>query len=280
MKKVLICTIVRDSSKYLNNWINQIAKLSLEIKDHYIAYLSVYENDSSDGSDVFLKKINGNLAGNFSIITNEKIGTNKYGSIWNEDRLKNLANARQKCLDQANEKWGLATFDKIAYIDPDVSYDSAWCKELIIGRHPNQAGLGDLDIYSGYSIRSESHPKESIFLYDTCVTRKNENDATWNFSENDNIWRLKSLVKTHFDNFDNNCLHSIWSTFNCFCVYNAKPFANGLRWNYINKRLNTGQKQMGDGWLDADTAVICEDFRANGYNKIYLNTNCLIRHLS
>jgi len=279
MKKVLICTIVRDSSKYLNNWINQIAKLSLEIKDDYIIYLSVYENDSIDGSDVFLKKIDQKLTGNYHIITTEKIGTLKYPSIWNENRIKNLANARQKCLDQANAKWGLSTFDKIAYIEPDVSYDPAWCKELIIARHPNQAGLQEPDIYSGYSLRVESHPKESIFLYDTCATRKTENDISWSFSDDEN-WRAKSLIKTNFSNFDNNCLHSIWSTFNCFCVYNADPFINGLRWNYINKRLDTGQVKIEGGWLDADTVVICEDFRKNNYNKIYLNTNCLIRHLN
>lgn len=26
------------------------------------------------------------------------------------------------------------------------------------------------------------------------------------------------------------------------------------------------------------TSVICETFRARGYSKVFLNTNCLIRH--
>ncbi len=215
-------------------------------------------------------------------LVRENIGTAQYGSVWNVDRLRNLANARQKCLELTY----LFKFDKIAYIEPDVSYDPNWCKELILARHPISTGLGEPDVYSGWSLRSDAHPKESQFLYDTCATRATEDDLTWDITENFGKWRGESLIKTDLGGVDSNCLHKVWSTFNCFCVYNAKPFIDGLKWDYINRRLDTGQQYIDagpgalslGGFLDADTSVMCELFREGGYDKIFLNTNCLVRH--
>lgn len=278
MKKLLICTIVRDSINNLQTWLDQIIKLSHVINGHYSVYLSVYENDSIDGSSQALQGLS-NLNINIEkIIITEKLGTKKYPSIWNLERIQNLANARQKCLDYADQKWGLEIFDKIAYIEPDVTFDVNWCHELVLAKHPNLVGLGEPDIYSGWSLRTIDHPKESVYLYDTCATRQNLNDNCWNF-EQVSTWTTNSLIKTFIDKYNANCLHSLWSTFNCFCVYNAKPFLEGVKWGFVNKRLDTGQQKINDGWLDADTVVICEDFRLKGYNKIFINTNCLIRHI-
>ncbi len=152
-----------------------------------------------------------------------------------------------------------------------------------MANHPRAAGI-EPDIYSGWSLRSESNPKESVFLYDTCATRATKNDVTWDIGENGGKWRGESLVRTDLGGVNANCLHRVWSTFNGFCVYRAKPFADGIKWGYVNKRLNTGQMRIEDGdmdsgFLEADTAHVCESFHAAGYGQVLLNTNCLIRHL-
>lgn len=273
-KHVLICTIVRDVVKNLDTWASQLDALARFISEDYDVSFSIFENDSVDGSNEWLES---NVCISDRVkLTTTKLGTLKYGSIWSYDRLRNLAAARQACLDQVGD---LSKFDKIAYIEPDVTYDPKWCAELILARHPMAAGLGEPDIYSGWSLRSLDNPKESSFLYDTCATRQLDEDNCWHFA-GESVWRESSLVQTDLGGHNNNCLHRVWSTFNCFCVYNAQPFKDGLKWSYVNRRLNNGQSRVDNaGWLEADTVAICEDFRTLGCNRVYLNTNCLIRHV-
>lgn len=290
-RKVLICTIMRNSIAYVDRWETQLAALVEQLEGQYECWFSVVENDSTDGTDEWLRKkhdsclLYGSVLGStvtWQWLSTDKLGTHQYGSVWSVDRLCNLANARQKCLDQVGAAT-LATFDKIAYVEVDTTYDPVWLSELILAKHPLAAGLGEPDIYSGWSLRSKKHPKESVYLYDTCATRQTKDHTEWRFDLAD-TWRAASLVKTDLGKlYHNNCLHSVWSTFNCFCVYNAKPFIEGARWGYVNTRLNTGQEYIhdgdyGSGWLECDTVQICEEFRKRYYNKIYLNTNCLVRH--
>jgi len=61
----------------------------------------------------------------------------------------------------------------------------------------------------------------------------------------------------------------VWSTFNCFCKYNAEPMKNNISFSGFNKRLNK---------YDCDTAVICENFREAGYNKIVLDGRYSVFH--
>jgi len=269
---------MRNQAENILTWRNQIEVL-ISLCPEYDFTISVYENDSTDLTKEYLDTIRESfiLRNIEYIIKCEDIGTQKYGSVWSVDRIRNLANARQKCIDQV----GHLEFDKIAFIEPDITYDPNWCKELILAKHPEQAGIVP-HIYSAWSLRSSSHPKESPYLYDTCATRQTKDDVCWNFDK-ESEWKGKTLVKTHFSDIDSNCLHFIWSTFNCFCVYDAEPFKSGLEWGFQNYRLNTGQQLIKDGdidtWLDADTSVICEGFRSMSYNNILINTNCLTRHI-
>jgi len=287
MKKILICTIARNVEKLLPQWAKQLEQLRfLLLTDGWLVDFSVYENDSIDLTAPTAKSLLDGLGNQDSRIwfTSEVIGTKHYGSIWSLDRLRNLANARQKCLEQVGLD-ALQTYDKIAYIEPDVIYDPNWCRELVSARHPHAAGLGDPDIYSGWSLRSEAHPKESCFLFDTCATRATDRDTCWDVNEDGGRWRGRSLVPTPgMAGVHANCLHSVWSTFNGFCVYNARPFAEGVKWTYWNTRLDPDSGQVvalpngGIAPLEADTVAICETFRARGYDKVFLNTNCLTRH--
>jgi hypothetical protein len=284
MKRVLLCTIVRDARPHLDRWLSQIHRLAALVKHEYEVEVSVYENDSVDGSGAWLCNTAKTDAWGrlfpMHVVT-ETLGTQRYGSVWSLDRLRNLALARQRCLDQVPD--GIARFDKVAYVEVDVTYDPEWCAELILACHPRAAGLGEPDIYSGWSLRSERNPKESVYLYDTCATRANREDTEWDITEDGGRWRAASLVPTNLGGNDANCLHRVWSTFNCFCVYDATLFKQGLKWGWVNHRLNTGQQWIedgdyGSGWLDADPVTVCEAFRAHGRDKIFLNTNCLIRH--
>ncbi len=283
MKRVLLCTIMRDCLPTMGGWIDGILGLVRELRGQYEVEVSVYENDSAD--DTTAPNIEGLLGalrcgGTKCHFTSETLGTQRYGSVWNLDRLRNLANARQKCLDQVGD---LSRFDKVAFIEPDVTYDPHWCAELILARHPHAAGIGEPDIYSGWSLRTLANPKESVFLYDTCATRASKDEVVWDINEWNGKWRGKSVVPTDLGGADGMCLHEVWSTFNCFCVYNAAYFAEGGKWGYVNHRLNTGQERVKDGdgrvgWLECDTAQMCEAFRARDYDKVFLNTNCLVRH--
>lgn len=272
MKNVLICSIIRDQHRLLGLWWLQLRRLYDELKNECNITLSIYENDSVDDSKNI---IDGLLQKKFieTIFLSEKLGTQKYGSIWDVNRIKNLANARNQCLNNVD----LDKFDKIVYIEPDIIYDSVWCAELILARHPAQVGIIP-DIYSGLSLRSFSHPKESMYVYDTAACRMDKDDIYWDFNKENEFWG-RSLIPTNLGGIDTNCLHRIYSTFNCFCVYNAEPFKRGLRWKYINKRINASKICVEDGWLDCDTSIICEDFRSMGYNNILLNKNCIVRHL-
>lgn len=282
-RKVLICTIMRDVEKSLSNWYEGIKGLISHLsKEGWTIDLSVYENDSVDytafNAEALLDSFR--CMGIVTQFRSEKLGTQKYGSVWSLDRINNLAAARQACLDQVD----MTKYDKVCYIEPDVTYDPFWLRELILARHPKAAGIGDPDVYSGWSLRSLSNPKESVFLYDVCATRATSEDICWDVGESGGAWRGKSLVPTNLGGPDANCLHSVWSAFNCFCVYNAKPFKEGVRWGIVNKRVNPSRIQVGTDdngfihYLEADTVNICEQFRERGYNGIYLNTNCLIRH--
>lgn len=289
MKRVLICTIMRNQRANVDTWLAQLCELVGHVRHEWEVEVSVYENDSTDGTyhylvdrtaEVTLRGSIPYLAGSITM-SSDTLGTIHYPSIWSVDRIRNLAAARQKCLDQMAD---LSRFDKVVYVEPDVTYDPRWCSELILARHPHAAGLGEPDIYSGWSLRSETNPKESTFLYDTCATRATKGDVVWDIGENGGKWRGESLVRTDLGGVDSNCLHRVWSTFNCFCVYNAAYFAEGGQWGWVNTRLNTGQAYIddgdhGSGWLDADTSVMCERFRSREYNNVFLNTNCLVRHL-
>ncbi len=281
MQRVLICTIMRNQRSHVETWLSQLTRLwEILVNNGYEVEMSVVENDSVDGTDRWLNSDALRSIPPFKWhISTDKLGTVQYGSIWSLDRLRNLANARQRCLDQVGD---LTRFTKVAWVEPDVTYDPKWCAELILARHPRAAGLGEPDIYSGWSLRSEANPKESVYLYDVCATRATCYDTSWDITEANGTWRAKTVIPTDLGGADAMCLHAVWSTFSCFCVYNAEPFKRGLKWGYLNKRLNTGQPWIDDGensgYLEADTSQMCESFRANGFNKVYLNTNCLTRH--
>ena len=217
---------MRDREAHLTTWYNQILELMKEYpKDSFS--LSIYENDSKDASPNLIKNFDYKSFYEVKIRT-ELIGTPYYGSVLNKARVEQLAAARNQCLEQID----LNPFDKILWIEPDVQYDPKKMKEIIDK---------NIDIASPKSIQPATH---SHRLYDCWATRVNSADNEWDFGFVGYGW----------------C--PVWSTFNCFCVYNAQPFKEGARF-------------IGN---DCDTVEICKTFRDMGYENIQINLDIVVIH--
>ena len=191
----------------------------------------MYENDSSDGTAEYLQQILDELKKelNFVKVTSEKNDKPYFPSVKDEDRVALLAEARNRTLDQMD----LDEYDKIVFIEPDVDYDPDAISELF---------YMDSDICSPYSMQPEgyaSHP----WIYDCWATRVKMTDAEFT---GPNLFEMPACLE-------------VASTFNCFCVYKAKPFQEGARFSGINPA--TGE------W-DCDTTNICAEFAKRGYDQI------------
>lgn len=241
MKNILISTIIRNESRYLNNWHKQIDLLAKKYKGKYNFAVSVFENDSTDDS---AQKLMAFDYSNFIThrITSERLKTSYFIGGMNPLRVALLAFARNQSI------YGfkfLPSMDFILVVEPDVTYDIDQT-ELIICDHEEKYGKA-IDIITGMS----HHPGRPDAIYDSWGTRKT------------------SDVESCDDASNASGLQEMWSTFNCFALYRCKPIIEGYTFGHINKRLNKS---------DCDTSVICENFRAAGYNKIYWNADFKVAH--
>jgi len=238
--RVLICSIIRNREPFLFGWKDQI--LCLKDENPGIDFdLSVFENDSTDGTQEYLAKIEPELGSELNKvwIHCSKKDWPYFGSIRAADRVKYLAEARNQCLKQVD----LKVYDKIVFIEPDVDYDPEQISQLF---------WVDDDIASPYSV----HPmkvQSHRWIYDSWATR---------LSVEDDIFKGPRI-------FEMPPRLDVVSTFNCFCVYYAKPFIEGARFSGINPWTKE--------W-DCDTTNICYEFAIRGYNKIGLY-NILLTHL-
>ena len=161
--------------------------------------ISVYENDSTDGTKNLLKRHCELLSKRGkTTFTSTNLGTEhlvgKEGA-----RVKNIANARNACIEQASS---IEQFDRIVFIETDVLYKPMDAATII-----NHEG----DIVSGYTTNAMGQ------FYDAWATRKTPEETWWNHgipSENTEVW----------------------STFNGICNYTAQPFQEGARFAGINPR--------------------------------------------
>jgi len=205
-------------------------------------YLSIYENDSIDKTIEILNNFDFSFFEDYKI-KHENLNKPFFSRTMNEDRVKLLSESRNKSI--YNNKF-LEQCSHVLVVEPDINYDP---KILI----DNIINIGDYDIISPRSVDIDKSPP--CYLYDDWATRKTSNDLTWKIF-NKNILRNLSLV-------------SVWSTFNCFCLYKAEPFKRFLTFGYFNERFNR---------FDCDTAVVCENFRKYGYSNIVLNSSVEVYH--
>ena len=234
MDKILICTIIRNRKKHLDTWLSQIKQIVEHYKDSYLFDLSVYENDSTDGTKDKLQDLDYSFFNNFNVST-RTLNTKYFGSIVDKQRVINLAAARNNCI--YSESLDVRDYKKILFIEPDFTYTLNDAIKII--------DTPDCDIISGVSIYKGE-------FYDRWATRKNERETWGNFH-----------IK------DSDSVEKVWTTFNGFCLYNAEPFKKNIKFDWYNDRLDH---------FDCDTAVICENFRRNGYINIVMHNGAKFYH--
>jgi hypothetical protein len=236
MQHILICTIFRNREKYIHRWHQQILSFVNHFNDIKFS-ISIYENDSIDNTKKTLEMLDlSKFQHNWRRYDN--LQTQYYGSIVNKDRVKNLAEARNLCISQAADH--MNDYSKILFIEPDFKYNLEDAIKILNAE--KRYGI-ELDIISGIS------EMNGVF-YDTWATRRTESETWGRVEIGDGIDR-------------------VWSTFNGFCLYNSKPFQNGIKFDWFNRRLQT---------FDCDTAVICENFRECGYDRIFIEKSAIFKH--
>ena len=241
-EKVFIYSIFRNSEKHLQNYYTQLRSAVAELGNNYDFYLSIYENDSTDNTKKILASFDFSFVEDFSLIT-ENIGTTSYRSVADEQRVKNLSEARTKAL---SAKDFLQKSQYVLCIESDIMYSTDCIKSLFNFKKTHN--LQNVDIVSAVSIHKNSG------LYDTWATRRDSNEEWGDLYEG---WKNKS-----YDRY--------YSTFNCICLYNAEVINKGGVYGWYNERLKK---------FDCDTAVICENFHKLGHHDIFINYESMCNHI-
>lgn len=244
--KILICSIFRNSEKNLDKYFQLLAKAVEKTKDVEF-YYSAYENDSTDNTANKLHSMDWkSLFGARYHIQTEKVGTKYYRSSTEADRVQNLAKARNKALFA---KDFYKEVDYVLQLESDVSYKPSLFNQLINFKAKHE--LDKVDIVSAASLQSGI--STGFVCRDIWATRRNSQEEWGQFHAN--------ASTTPYGEY--------WSTFNGVILYKAEPFKKGLEWSAWNPRL--------EKW-DCDTAVICENFRKEGYDKIFINHQAIVTH--
>jgi hypothetical protein len=231
---ILIYTITRNSSNYIQNYYDQIIKIPSLFPQHKF-FLSIYENDSDDNTVDLIQSLDFSAFEDYHF-KSEKLDLNFYGSIQNADRVNILAQCRNKAIFDCGF---LEKCDYVMMLESDIYYLPDAVRKLL---NFNSKYNLDADIVSSTYFWSQA----DRILYDTWGTRIDDQSRG-------------SYLKPDWINKD---YDSYYATCNGICLFKAGPFKHGVRYSGYNTRLNT---------FDCDTAVICEEFRRFGYDKIYIN---------
>ncbi len=251
--KILICSLLRDAGQIMERWWDLLKEVT--IFHPAIEFdLAIYENDSQDTTKSLIDSLVKEECENYfsqTYILSENLHTNKFDSVVAEERVVNLANARNKCLEQASD---LDSYDYIMSLETDAVFNP---KDLQILFDE----VKDWDILSAASYGV----KEGHF-YDHWATRRGADEDRWGmpmerlsdpsiplFYGSISPLNPQTLVSQPSEVLE------VYSTFNLVCLYRAEVIAKGVRFGAYSERL---------GSFDCDTAVICENFRTQGYTKI------------
>lgn len=242
---ILICTIIRNNARHIDRYWKQINDTIVNLKNKNINwYISIYENDSIDGTKEKITELDMSNFVDSSVIC-ENLGTQQYqtgcSNSRDADRVLNLAAARNKAVEAKN-LYLLA--DIILWIEPDVEYSEKFIPILLLRTQLLPTGF---DIFSGISVQEG-------YFYDNWATRRTSDEDCGSL----------------YDDRETRPIAKFYSTFNCVCMYNAKPFKDGIRFGAWNKRFNK---------YDCDTAVICESFHEAGFDRIYIDQSSQCYHL-
>lgn len=264
---ILICSILRNNAEHMNRFYSQIYSALDKLSSQHTFSISLYENDSTDDTSVILQSHNYGRFQDFSVIT-EKLNTPRFGSVVAEERIKNLAIARNKAL-LAKDMYLKA--DYVLFLDCDIIFDEFFLPSLV---NFSEVGLVRPDMYSGVSITPflktdlnvptamniECSPDRVPYIsgfyrvYDTWSMRRTPNEE-WG------TWK---------NNINDEPISKFYGTFNSACLIKAEPFKKGIRYHHWNDRL---------GKFDLEHSVLCEKFHQAGYNEIYINQMLFCMHV-
>lgn len=240
-EKVLIYSIIRNRKSFVATYYRQIKQFVTALSDNYDFYLSIYENDSNDGTPQALMALDWTFVSGVSIIS-EKLNTEYFGSVKDAVRVENLSHARNKAIEAGGF---LDKVDYVLMIEGDVSYDIPSIRKLLSFKEQEP----DFDIVSSISLRKNGTH------YDWWATRTGPVfDATKSEIEPD--YKKKEYGK-------------YYSTSNGLCLYRAKAFQEGARHHWIN----TVTKEF-----DCEMVVLCQNFQALGYKNIFINYKARALH--
>lgn len=238
-KKILVYSIMRNEAGYIDEYHRQLKDFVEAFPEHTF-YLSVYENDSIDNTKAKLKSKDWSFFADTSFI-HETLNTVFYRSTKEDDRVKNLANARNKAIEA---KDFLQKSDLIIMVEGDVAYNLDTAKTILRFTEAQP----DFDVVSGITIRNDR-------LYDVWATRTSAE-------------YIKGVLPLH-DDYHIKAYGKYYSTSNGICIYKSQPFKDGIRYDYINSVTGQG---------DCEMVVICQRLREAGHDNVYILHNARIYH--
>jgi glycosyltransferase involved in cell wall biosynthesis len=239
-KKILMYSIIRNREKFIGQYHKQILAVVNAFPEHEF-YLSVYENDSTDKTRRMLFSRDWSVLKGVSIIT-ENLNTKYFGSVKDSERVKNLSIARNKAIEAAGF---INEVDYVLMFEGDVKFGVADIRELL----EFETLEPDFDVVSAMSVRPNGT------FYDVWATRTTDEYQP-------GVFPLEDGYKSkHYGRY--------LSTSSGLCLYRAKPFQEGARHDWINKRT---------GGSDCEMVVVCQDFRARGYDNIFINYKAKAYH--
>lgn len=240
-QNVLIYSIFRNSGAIVDTYYQQLKEFVSAFGDKYNFFLSIYENDSTDNTKEKLSKLD--LSFIQHNLVSENINTPKFSSIPDEQRVKNIAVARNKAI------LGSGFLDKVDWVmmlESDLKYDISCVKQIL--NFQEKYNIKNVDIVS--AILWEKRNKH----YDTWGTRRNP-DEYWGGL---------------FDDWAEHDYKKYYATCNGIALFKADAIRNGAVYHYYSKRFKK---------FDCDTVNICEKFHELGYHDIFINHKAHCYHL-
>ena len=236
---IFVYSVIRNESQYLKRYHAQLKEM-VKTFPEYEFILSIYENDSNDGTPRMIAAMDWSFFSDFSFIT-ETLKTQNYGSVKSKDRVRNLSIARNKAIE-AKDFLGRA--DYIMMVESDMRFDMNTIRQILEFKKLEP----DFDIVSGLTVNN--HP-----IYDSWATRKGPR-----FTSHEEV-RLYDTKSKPYDKY--------YATSNGVCLYRAEPFKEGARYGYVNPVTKK---------FDCDTVVVCQNFHKLGYDNIYIIHTAKIYH--
>lgn len=204
MSTILVSSIIRNEARFLHRYHAQLRDLAAAVKGRHTLLLSIYENDSDDGSPQALAGLDWSFLP-ARYITCAQMQTPHYIGGKSAQRVALLADARNRSIYHCGF---LPHVDRVLVIEPDVAYSSETAAAII------EDGMA-WDVFSGKSTHVGS-----TRIYDSWGSRKTAQCTDW----------------ADGDKVEDGGLEEVWSTYHCLCNYNAEAFRQGCGFSGVNPR--------------------------------------------